>query len=488
MVSALTLLPGLGSAQSIQVTRESATSQQAISKRSTVAIRYRVDNDTKVDMMGTALAPKLKGEAEVKNKDGRTHIQMKLNDLTHPQRLGAFYTTYILWAVAPEGQAENLGSLPTKDDVHIDATTSFQTFGLIITAEPHEAVKLPSPVIIAENALRRGTKGGIESSQIEYRGDSGDLYSISTSRTPVGADFNTPLIVLGARRAVEIAQRAGAQQLAEAELRESEIKLEALEQSWQRQRDEEKFAPLARDVMRLGEHARTLAVERSEQARLDAERRAANRTIALAKSEAEHAKADAEHSEREAALASQRAAQAQSETERARASEESARLEAERARLQAEAAKRERDEAQQRLFVSLSEILETRREARGLIVSLSDVLFDFNKATLKPGAREKLSKLTGILLAYPGEYRMEIEGHTDAIGSEEYNLRLSQARAESVRDYLAQAGMPASRIIATRGMGKSQPVADNATAAGRQVNRRVEIIIADVDQPTMTSR
>jgi outer membrane protein OmpA-like peptidoglycan-associated protein len=488
IVSVLTLLPGLVSAQTIQVTRGTANSRQTIAKRSTLAIRYRVDNDTKVDMVGTALAPKLKGEAEVKNKDGRTHIELRLSELTHPQRLGAFYTTYILWAVAPEGQAENLGSLPTKDDIRIDATTSFQTFGLIVTAEPHEAVKLPSPVIVAENTLRKGTKGGIESSQIEYRGDPGDLYAISTSSTPAGADFNTPLLVLGARRAVEIAQRAGAQRLAEAELRESEVKLEALEQSWQQQRDEEKFAPLARDVMRLGEQARTLAVERAEQARLDAERRTASRTIALAKSEAEHAKADAEHMEREAALASQRAARAQSETERAKANEESARLEAERARLQAEEAKRERDEAQQRLYVSLSEILDTRREARGLIVSLSDVLFDFNKATLKPGAREKLSKLAGILLAYPGDYRMEIEGHTDAIGSEEYNLRLSQSRAESVRDYLAQAGMPASRIIATRGLGKSEPVADNATAAGRQVNRRVEIIIADVDQPTMTSR
>lgn len=498
MASVLFLLMPAGFifAQTTQVKHGTTTSSVMIAKRSTLAIKYRVDNDTKIDMVGTTLAPRIKGEAEVNNKDGRTRIELTLTNLRHPQSLGALYTTYILWAVAPEGQAENLGSLSNKGTLRIDATTSFQTFGLIITAEPHEAVKLPSPVIVAENALRKGTKGGIESSQIEYRGDTGDLYAVSTSRTPIGADYNTPLLVLGARRAVEIAQRSGAQRLAEAELREAEVKLTALEHSWPQQRnDEEKFAALARDVMRLGEHARTLAVDRAEQARLEAERRTAHRTIAQAKFEADQAKVEAERSEREAALSRQREAQAQAEAERARANEERAkaneglaRSEAESARLQAEQAKRERDQAQQRLFISLSEILETRREARGLIVSLSDVLFDFNKATLKPGAREKLSKLAGILLAYPGNYRMEIEGHTDSIGSEEYNLRLSQSRAESVRDYLAQAGLPSSRIIATRGMGKSQPVADNSTAAGRQVNRRVELIIADVDQPAVTSR
>jgi outer membrane protein OmpA-like peptidoglycan-associated protein len=482
-------------AQKIQVTRDPSNSQLTFAKRSTLAIRYRVDNDTKVDMVGSSLAPKLKGEAEVKYKDGRSHIQLRMNEFAHPQRLGAFYTTYILWAVAPEGQAENLVSLPVKDDIRIDATTSFQTFGLIITAEPHAAVKLPSPVIVAENALRKGTKGEIESSQIEYRGDPGDLYVISTSKKPIGADFKTPLLVLGARRAVEIANRAGAERFAEAELREAEAKLETLEQSWSQQRDEKKYAALANDVMRLGERARMVAIEGAEQARLGAERRNAIRSIvearsdaAQARSDAAQAKSDAERSEREALIERQRVAQAQSETERAKINEEAARLEAERARLQAEEAKRERDEAQQRLYVSLSEILETRREARGLIVSLSDVLFDFNRATLKPGAKEKLSKLAGILLAYPGDYRMEIEGHTDAVGSEEYNLRLSQSRAESVRDYLGQGGIPASRIIATRGLGKSQPVADNSTPSGRQINRRVEIVIADVNQPAVTRR
>jgi outer membrane protein OmpA-like peptidoglycan-associated protein len=228
---------------------------------------------------------------------------------------------------------------------------------------------------------------------------------------------------------------------------------------------------------------------------LDAERRAANRTIADARSDAEQARDAAERAtaqasryrlaleqtETELTAARSRLAQAQSEAERARANEEVARLQAERARLASEQAKRERDEARKQLFVSISEILEARNEARGLIVSLSDVLFDFNKASLKPGAREKLSKLAGILLAYPAAYRMEIEGHTDSIGSDEYNLRLSEARAGSVREYLVGAGIPADRIMAVKGLGKTMPVATNDKPEGRQMNRRVEIIIADVD-------
>jgi outer membrane protein OmpA-like peptidoglycan-associated protein len=130
--------------------------------------------------------------------------------------------------------------------------------------------------------------------------------------------------------------------------------------------------------------------------------------------------------------------------------------------------------------MSISAILETRREARGLIVNLSDVLFDFNQASLKPGAREKLSKLAGILLAYSGPYHMEIEGHTDAVGSQDYNQKLSEDRAQSVSSYLLKGGLQSDRIVAVHGFGKLRPVATNDTAEGRQLNRRVEIIITDL--------
>jgi outer membrane protein OmpA-like peptidoglycan-associated protein len=475
----------------------SAVGAQSFATRGTVAIKYPERETTSVELIGTSLNPRVEGKAEVRRTESRTRIKLKVERLDHPQALGSFYTTYVLWAIAPEGQADNLGELLVLagGEREIDVTTPYQTFGLILTAEPHGMVRLPSPAIVAENALRKHTKGMITASQIEYRGDAGVFYVIGRGvRDEIVPDYNTPLLVLGARRAVTIARRAGAEEYADSELRQAEVKLEALESIWPRS-NEKIFSGEARDVMRLAERARGLAVERREQAQLDAERRAADRTIASARSDAEQARDAAERAaaqasryrlaleqtENELSAARRRLDQAQSEAERARANEEVARLQAERAKLASEQAQRERDEARKQLFVSISEILEARNEARGLIISLSDVLFDFNKASLKPGAREKLSKLAGILLAYRAAYRMEIEGHTDSIGSDEYNLRLSEARASSVRDYLLGAGIPADRVAAVRGLGKTMPVATNDKPEGRQMNRRVEIIIADLD-------
>jgi outer membrane protein OmpA-like peptidoglycan-associated protein len=467
-------------------------------KRHVLAVRYKDNDGTSVDMVGTTINPQANGKAEVKRKEGRTRVRLEIESLGNPQALGPYYTTYILWAIAPEGQADNLAELPVKNKFDVEVTTAFQTFGLIITAEPHSAVKLPGPIIVAENVLRKGTEGGIEASRIEYSGDPGTLYVVSSQSAPSpAADYSTPLLVLGARNAVVIARRAGALQYAEPEIREAEVKLAALEQVWSQQRkDTEKFSALAHDVMRLGERARALAIERSEQAGLEAERREASATIAEARNEADRARGDAERAreqaeayrqalakaESEVTIARERVERAQTEADRAKANEELARAEAERARVAAEQAVHDKEALQQRLFISLSEILETRREARGLIVSLSDVLFDFNQATLKPGAREKLSKLAGILLAYPGNFHIEIEGHTDAVGSQGYNQKLSEDRAESVRGYLVQGGIPGERIVAVRGLGEVRPVATNDTAEGRQRNRRVEIVISDVDK------
>jgi outer membrane protein OmpA-like peptidoglycan-associated protein len=512
----LVALVGTSFSQTIEV---SNTSQWVPARRQIMAIKYQEDNQTAVNMTGTALVPRATGKADVEFKHGRSKIKLEMENLGHPQSLGAYYTTYVLWAVAPEGQAESLVELPISSKFNVDATTKFQTFGLMITAEPHPRVALPSPVIVAENALRRGTEGRIGVSRIEYSGDPGTLYVVSSRNSPaLNADFNTPLLILGARRAVWIAQQADAGTFAAPELREAEVKLEVLEQSWpqshkrgNQRENAERFGGQARDVMRLAEHARSLTVERSAEARLAAERRNASDTIAQAQSDADRARTEADRAatdaerarmeadrsraeadrarisereqtaraESETALSRQRVAEAQSVTETAKANEALASREAMRARIEALDAMRERDATRQSLYVSLSEILETRREARGLIVNLSDVLFDTGQTTLKPGAREKLSKLAGILLAYPGAYRVEIEGHTDSIGSDDSNLMLSQGRADSVHDYLLQSGVKPDHMMAGRGFGESTPVASNDTAAGRQINRRVEIIIED---------
>ena len=471
--------------------------------RNALSIRYLEGASTSISMAGTSIAPGSVGKAEIKRKEGRTRIKLEMRNLANPQSLGAYYTTYVFWAISPEGQADNLAEMPFKSDVDIEVTTPLQTFALIITAEPYSAVRLPSPVIIAENMMRPGTKGVAETSRIRYSGDAGSLYVVSSPGAPsITADYTTPLIVLGARRSVEVARRAGAERYADAELRQAEIKLAALDQIWSDTRKaEEKLGGVAREVMHLAEHARELAVERSIQARLNAERRESRNTIAEARSQAEEARDEAERARRQASeyrdamaraqqeadLARQRVADAQTDADRARANEELARAQAEQARLEADQARKDKAAAEEQLFISLSQILETRREARGLIVSLSDVLFDFNKSTLKPGAREKLSKLAGVLIAFPGPYRLQIEGHTDSVGSEDYNLKLSQDRAESVRYYLTQAGVAGDRIAHVRGMGKALPVATNDTPEGRQLNRRVEIVISDLASPVSTS-
>lgn len=510
-VSALFLITLAGTVLS-QIIQTPNGARWVPATRQVLAVKYNENKQTTVTMAGTAIAPRVMGKADVEYKKGRTNVRLEMESFENPQSLGAFYTAYVLWAVAPEGQAENLMELPIGKKFKIESTTKFQTFGLIITAEPHSRVELPSSVIVSENTLRLGTQGMITTSKIEYSGDPGTFYAIFSPNSPAtNADYNTPLMILGARRAVEIAQRADARKFADAELRDSELKLATLEQAWPRSRkasdlrdNAKKNSGLAHDVMRVAEQARKLSVERSDQARLSFERQQAGEDIAQAKSDADIARnqadrasndavrarieaARAKASERdqtaraadEAETARKKVEQAQFEAARAKAGEIQALDDADRARLQAEEAKRQRDAAQQRLYVSLSEILETRREARGMIVNLSDVLFDTGQATLKPGAREKLSKLAGILLAYPGEYQIEIEGHTDSVGAEMFNLNLSRGRAESVRDYLVQNGIKSERVISARGFGEAKPVADNETASGRQVNRRVEIIIAD---------
>jgi outer membrane protein OmpA-like peptidoglycan-associated protein len=465
------VLAGAAAAQTIEIRKvEPDEGRVVFAKRHTLAVRYKDNDDSSVSMIGTPLNAQVSGKAEVKRKEGRTRIKLKMENLGNPQALGAYYTTYILWAIAPEGQADNLAELPVRHDFEVEVTTAFQTFGLIVTAEPHSAVKLPSPVIVAENALRKGTEGGIEASRIEYRGDPGTLYVVSTEESREFApDYNTPLLILGARRSVQIARRARADRYADHEFREAEVKLAALEQLWRHPRkDEEKYSGLARDVMRLGERARELSVERLAVLTLEEERRTASATIARAENDADRARGEAERAREQTAAYRDAVAAAQRELEEARRRVADAQTEADRAKANEDLARAE------------AEILETRREARGLIVNLSDVLFDFNQASLKPGAREKLSKLAGILLAYTGPYHMEIEGHTDAVGSQDYNQKLSEDRAQSVSSYLLRAGITSDRIVAVRGFGKLRPVSTNDTAEGRQMNRRVEIVITDL--------
>jgi outer membrane protein OmpA-like peptidoglycan-associated protein len=254
---------------------------------------------------------------------------------------------------------------------------------------------------------------------------------------------------------------------------------------------------IAREAVQTAEDARLITLKRAQEEDLAKERQMAADREAIAKSQAEteaqrrqqaeQAQLQAQQATAQAQQATAKAVQEQARLEAARSAAEAqqraAQSEAEKARLAAEEANRLRGQAEQdkaalkeQLRQQLTVILETRSTARGLIVNMSDVLFDTAKYTLKPGAREKLAKIAGILLAHP-TLGLQVEGHTDSVGGDEYNQRLSEQRAGSVRDYLVQQGIPVNHVTAM-GFGKTQPVADNATAAGRQQNRRVELVVA----------
>jgi outer membrane protein OmpA-like peptidoglycan-associated protein len=461
-------------------------------RASTLALSYRNGKSATVDLMGLRPLSGHVAQAEVKRQEGRTRIKLDVTQpLPHPLTLGSFYTAYVLWAIAPEGRSEKLAELRHGEPFDVDVTTSLPSFALVVTAEPHPGVLRPGPRIVAENAPRMDDDDAVQAGRVEY--EPASEYTL----TSLGeAGFTTPLLLLGARRAVELARAAGAPEFAEPELRQAEIKLAVLEQlqAGKRKLSRESEA-VARDVMRLSEEARYAAADRREEARTAAERRAARQRIADAEQEAERSRQEAERLRLEREQEEERARQAREEAEAyadaqrraqeqaaaAQAQAQQAEAAAEQARQAAEQALHDKAELQERLYRSLSAVLETRREARGLIVNLSDVLFDTGRATLKPGAREKLSRLAGILLAYPGDFHVEVEGHTDSVGSEEYNLRLSQSRAESVRTYLQQAGIDTTRFTRITGFGESRPVASNVNAAGRQMNRRVELVITDLE-------
>jgi len=490
--------------------------------RTIPTVNYRPrGGDTELDMVGTALMPRARGEIDVSGKKGYIEISGKFDRLEPPTRFGPEYLTYVMWAITPEGRATNLGELQIKDERRVRVTTELQAFGLIVTAEPYFAVTQPSDVVVMENAVKRGTEGRIETIDAKYellkRGSylMNQAYANLKMKTP---EPGTQLDLAQARNAVALARVAGANEFAAETFAKADALLQEAEQARERRRGGNAVQQPARQAAQTAEDARIIALQRQEEqfeAReraLAAQREAEARARARAEEEARQ-RAEIERAQADAArLAAERqrldAEAAKIAADRARADAERARLDAERERQAAEAARAaaetqaqaareavltaeaqaqaareaalaaERDKAELRaqLREQLNVILETRETARGLIVNLSDVLFDFNKATLRPGAREKLAKIAGIILAHPG-LRMEAEGHADAVGTDDYNQRLSERRAQSVSAFFMEQGIRRESITAM-GFGESRPVATNGTAEGRQQNRRVELVVS----------
>lgn len=499
-------------------------------ERTTKAINYRHRGGaTSIDFKGTTLLPKARGEAKVESKQGYIEIEVEFDDLQSAAKFGPEYLTYVMWAITPEGRATNLGEVilnGTKSKLNV--TTELQAFSLVITAEPYFAVLQPSDVIVMENAVRWDTFGKIEEISIKYELLQRGQYTLNAPAEelkPLPTDRETPLDLNQARNALRIARWAHADADAPDSFAKAEKQLQEAEAYKARRAGTKPISMVAREAAQTAEDARLIALRRQEEQRLADERQAAADREAKAKAQADRAKAMSEEESRrrvqaelEQKLEAERRARAeaesavalaQAETSRQRAlrdqaaaeqaREAAARADAERATAMARAeaervralneqaaaekareaaarAEREKAELRESLIQQLNLVLDTRETERGLVINISDVLFDSGQYTLKPTAREKLARVSGIVLAHPG-LRLEAEGHTDSTGTDSFNQQLSEKRALAVRDFLMEQGIPVTSLGA-QGFGKTMPVAPNDTAAGRQRNRRVELVVA----------
>ena len=496
---------------------------QASVIRTTHAVKYEHHSgSTKINFRGTDLMPAATGEARVESKRGAIKIDAEFAGLDRPTTFGNEYLTYILWAISPEGRSVNLGEVLVGDNHRskLDVTTDLQAFALIVTAEPYYAVRRPSNAVVLENEIRPDTEGTSEEVVARYELiDRGGYIPTGYQFDPVVLSAKLPLEFYEARNAVRIAKSAGAEENASSSYGDAVAQMkQADDLATTKHVDKKSLISMSREVVQTADDAREIAVKRIDADRLDADRNAAANRVADADAatgiannrrvEADKASAAARQQERDAqaesdrnrtaaANANQATADAQAESDRNRAAaadanqatadaqqgQRDAEAESERNKAaaatsdqQLQRAVRDREELRAKLLLQFNAILATRDTARGLVVNLSDVLFDTGKYTLRPEAREKLAKISGIVLAYP-DLKLAIEGNTDSVGSDAMNQVLSERRASSVMEYLASQNIPAASMT-SQGFGKTQPVASNDTAEGRQQNRRVEMVVS----------
>ena len=497
LIAALLILAaGSGAQQSApaQQGNQSIYNVTVVGKTVTAVSYQHRSGSTMIGFQGTPLLPLAKGDAKVDSKQGSIVVSASFKNMQAAQKFGKEYLTYVLWAITPEGKPNNLGELLLDGDKSkLTATTNLQTFGMIVTAEPYFAVSMPSDVVVLENVVRADTVGTAEQVTANYeliqRG--GYTYDMSKAREPI-TDFSpkVPLEIYEARNAVSIAQGAGADTLAPDAFQKAVSSLGNADNLLAKKASRKEVIAAARDAVQTAADARAIALQRAAQQKVAAEQAAAQAAVdaadarrkeeAAARQQAEIQKLQAE---RDAAQAAAAKAQADAARSQADAAALAAQQQADAAQQQAKAAQEAaaRAEAEKQalraaLLDQFNRVLPTTDTPRGLQVNMADVLFAFGKYELQPPAREALAKFSGIVLAHPGLH-LSVEGYTDSVGSDAFNQTLSEQRANAVRDYLVQQGLDPTSIVAT-GFGKSNPVASNDTAAGRQQNRRVEIIIS----------
>jgi outer membrane protein OmpA-like peptidoglycan-associated protein len=434
--------------------------------RTVQAVSYPTNTSSRIDLNPTPLLPYAKGQAKVENKKGIISIDAELQKMTPATTLGPEFLTYVLWAITPEGRASNLGEFQLNGDKSkLSVTTRLPNFAMIVTAEPYFAVSYASEEVVLQGVPSGDTKGQVTPVVAQ-------LLSRSTYHEgqlqPLTMDPKVPLAVYEARNALRIAQLQGAEKYA-ASAWSTAKQTEAQMEDYLARKQKNPILTAARSATQQAEDARSIAVKAEAAEKV---------------AEAKQAQADkmAAAAQREAQLKAEQQAEAQrsAEAQALAAKEAQARAEAEAAKQRADAQAAQAIDAQKQLraqlLAQLNAVLQTRDTPRGLVATMADVLFATGKYELAQDANLALAKLSGVILAHPG-LKLRIEGYTDSTGSDATNLKLSEQRAGAVRLFLVQQGLSPDSV-SSMGMGSADPVASNDTAAGRQQNRRVEIVVS----------
>ncbi|HEV2697876.1 MAG TPA: OmpA family protein [Terriglobales bacterium] len=492
-------------------TASTATTTVSSVSRTAKAVHYHQGGTVKIEFRPTELMANAAGEAKIEGKKTNVTIDAKFQGMEEASKFGLEYLTYVVWAISPEGRAVNLGELVLDhSNAHLKTATDMQTFGLIVSAEPYFAVNQPGNTVVLESVVPENIAQG-EKIEAKYELVGRGTYTAANERIQnaiFGIDRTTPMQLFEARNAVRIAHIAAGEKYATSILAKADQQLMQAETAYRQKQGKPAIESSARETTQTAEEARVMAVkqraedeaqakaaadqlaaeQREANARADAEAQGRRRAEAEeAQKQAEAAKAEAERLKAEAQQAAQEAARQREEAEKAKAEAvaQQQALAAETAKAQQAAAQseqlrqqaeKEKQDLRGRLLQQLNAVLATRDTARGLIANMSDVLFKTGSFELMPAARERLAKVSGIVLAYPNLH-LQVEGHTDSVGGDDYNQSLSEKRAGAVRDYLVQQGILAASIEA-RGFGKTVPIASNDTSEGRQQNRRVELVLS----------
>jgi outer membrane protein OmpA-like peptidoglycan-associated protein len=486
-------------------------------QRQAVAVAYPLDETVTVKFRGTTLLPRLKGEAKVRRSSRRgTRVELSIDNMPRASELGGIYTTYVVWAISPEGQVDNLGEIKRSGNSIIDSkadfTTPLQTFALIITAEPHFLMKVPSRMVIMENLPPQYPGGAqIETTSVKYIGNSSDYFRNPGVPDIADRDYrDTPVSLLGARQAINLARYAGADEDAPDELKQAQNELEAAENAWRTKQPASELDVAARKATSSGVRAEELAVtrkaarlRRDDIRRRDDAVRAAERTSANANQRIDELTAELTKEQRARELAEHDAESANSQMrdlrientrlredlQAVRAESEStkirlARLEGARqvedAQREAERREQERRAAEVTLRQTLGQFGTVRDTPTGFQLVLADSIWAGMRASrLTAAAGTKLEPLAALLASNP-DYQIQIEAFSDSKGDEVSLQQFTQSRAQALADRFLAAGIDASRVQAS-GMGAANPVAPNTTLAGRTKNRRIEITFVPVN-------